>query len=368
MQAATDPDHAPSPSAGPRLRIVLAVRSDGFAGVEQYVATVAADLARRNHEVVAIGGDPVSMGRVLRASGVEHFAARRSLDVANALCRHARRADVVHVHMTAAEAAAAVAWPLVHAPVVATRHFARRRGSGLPARLGATLVRRRLAAQISISRFVGRCIGEPSEVVLNGVPDAPPVDPSARVVLVAQRLEQEKRTHDALLAWERSGLAALGWQLWIAGIGSEREALEAVARRQPGEAVRFLGYRADLDQLRAEAGLFLATAPAEPFGLSVAEAMAAGLPVIAAGGGGHLETVGAVRPDLLYAPGSVDECSTRLRALADDVDARRAAGVDLRAFQQKALSVQQHVDALLGVYERVIAKRHDGAERVHRST
>ena len=42
------------------------------------------------------------------------------------------------------------------------------------------------------------------------------------------------------------------------------------------------------------AGVLLAPRTDEAFGLSVVEAMARGLPVVAAGSGAHLETVGSV--------------------------------------------------------------------------
>ncbi len=56
--------------------------------------------------------------------------------------------------------------------------------------------------------------------------------------------------------------------------------------------MELVGHVAETDALLAGASILLAPAPREPFGLSVVEAMAHGLPVVAAGGGAHLETVG----------------------------------------------------------------------------
>ena len=287
-------------SRAPRLRIVHAVRSAGFAGVENYVATVARLLAARGHDIVAIGGDPIAMRGVLLGSGVVHYPATHAHEVTAALLRTARHADLVHVHMTAAEWAAVLAWPAVHAPLVATRHFAARRGGTRVVHFASRLVRQRLALQISISKFVAAEVGEPTETVLNGVADDDPIDPVDRVVLVAQRLEPDKRTIDALEAWFASGLEKDGWLLAIAGDGSERPQLEAVVRQKGIRSVTFLGRCSDPPRPQASSRIFLATAPRDGFGLSVAEAMAAGLPVVACGAGGHLETVGAARPDLLY--------------------------------------------------------------------
>jgi glycosyltransferase involved in cell wall biosynthesis len=183
--------------------------------------------------------------------------------------------------------------------------------------------------------------------------------------LVAQRLEPEKHTRDALEAWRASGLASDGWILRIAGDGSERGALEREAIDRELLAVEFLGHRADLPDLRRVSGILLATAAREPFGLSVAEAMAAGMPVVAAGSGGHLETVGAARPDLVYVPGDPHAAARTLRTLADDLEARRSAGHDLRAFQQRELNLDRHVDALVELYRGLPMRRRlrQNAER-----
>jgi glycosyltransferase involved in cell wall biosynthesis len=72
------------------------------------------------------------------------------------------------------------------------------------------------------------------------------------------------------------------------GAGPERKALEAIA----GDTIRFLGRVDDaaLSDLYAQARAFLFAAE-EDFGIALVEAQAYGLPVIAYGRGGALETV-----------------------------------------------------------------------------
>lgn len=339
-----------------RLRVVHAVQSNTFAGVEHYVASVCSALAARGHEVVVIASHPEPMEHALVGAPVRVVPGSGTIGMALAIARHSRHADAVHVHMTAAEVAATLARSVVHTPIVATRHFPRRRGSSLMGRLAAPVVTKVVATELAISQFVADAVRESTEVVLNGVADEDPADAVAPVVLVAQRLEPEKQTRDAVDAWIASALADEGWELWIAGDGSEREWLETFVKERPGLRVRFLGYRRDLVGLRHVAGIFLATAPAEPFGLSVAEAMAAGLPVVAAGAGGHLETVGAARPDLLYPPGDTESCARLLRRLASDVALRQRAGRELRAFQQRALGLDRQVDQLIAQYRRLLTE------------
>ncbi|MCU1459185.1 MAG: glycosyltransferase [Actinomycetia bacterium] len=343
------------------MRVVHVVATDAFAGVERYVTTVTRELAARGHEVTVVGGDQVRIGEALAGSGAHCVEGGRVHEAARALLRVGRGADLLHLHMTAAESAALMTWPLVRTPAICTRHFAARRGSSAAGHVAALLIPRRLSLQIAISRFVAASAGGGTVTILNGVPDAPATDPASHTVLVVQRLEREKHTHEALVAWAASGLADDGWELLIAGHGAERSSLEEAGRRLQLRNVTFLGARPDVADLRARAGMVLATAPAEPFGLSVVEAMAAGLPVVAADGGAHVETVGAVRPDHLYAPGAPDECAVLLRRLAGSLDLRRAAGTELRAFQQASLGVARHVDALEASYREVLAARGPSA-------
>jgi glycosyltransferase involved in cell wall biosynthesis len=259
--------------------------------------------------------------------------------------------------MTAAELAAVAAGPAHRAPVVATRHFAQTRGSSAPARVVGRVLTRQLAAQLAVSRFVADSIEGTSVVAHPGTPDVgdgPGGPDRERLVLVAQRLEPEKRTDLALDAWRRSGLSADGWRLVVAGAGQELARLQAQAERLGvAGSVDFLGARSDVDALLRRAAILLAPRPDEAFGLSVVEAMAAGLPVVAAAGGGHLETVGAVEGAAVYEPFDTGQAGRLLADLAADPDRRTAYGAALQAAQRERFSVGRHVDATLDLYESV---------------
>jgi glycosyltransferase involved in cell wall biosynthesis len=217
------------------------------------------------------------------------------------------------------------------------------------------MIRRTLAAELTVSASAAKHCSGPVHVVLSGVPDSPAIDPAGSVVLVAQRLEREKATTEALDAWSLSGLGFQGWELWIAGDGEEREALERrVARDQLG-GVRFLGHVADLSQLRRSSAVFLATSPVDSFGLAVAEAMAAGLPVVASAGGGHFETIGRATPEFLYPPGAADDCARLLNVLAHDAELRRRTGARAQSFQRSHLNLSTHVDRIMSIYRDVLS-------------
>lgn len=334
-----------------RLRIVHVVCTDAFAGVERHVATLAAGLAGHGCDVTVVGGDGGTLRPLLAADDVA-WRAGTSVPAALTALLRLRRADIVHAHMTKAELAAVLAGPIIGAKVVATRHFARSRGSSLPVRVGGRWVASRLAAQVAVSRYVAGNAGDATLVIPPGTSRLPVGDAARRpVVLVAQRLEPEKRTDLAVEAWQRSGLAGDGWELWIAGDGHERPRLEALASELGVAAsCRFLGHRRDVADLQRRAGMLLAPCPVEAFGLSVVEAMAAGLPVVAAARGGHLETIGRHPEAALYPPDDPVAAARLLCHLAADPDRRARYGDELRALHDRELSPEQQVTATLDLY------------------
>jgi glycosyltransferase involved in cell wall biosynthesis len=83
------------------------------------------------------------------------------------------------------------------------------------------------------------------------------------------------------------------------------------------------------------------------------EAMAAGVPVLAARMGGLPELVG---PERCVAPGDPDALAERLRALWDDPDRRLAEGEALLSRARQRHSEERYLRELLELYERVSAR------------
>lgn len=336
---------------GRPLSVAHVVVTDGFAGAERYVCQVARELDRRGHRVVTIGGDPVRMRSELPGR-VANRQAAHLLSAAVALAS-TRDLDLVHVHMTAAEGAAWLARPLLRAPVVATRHFAQGRGSNPVNRVLARMTSRVVSYDIAISQFVAESIGSPSVVIPNGVPDRSQAALEAPTVVMLQRLDAEKASDLGIRAFAGSGLAQMGWQLVVAGQGQLRPSL----LRLVGELgltghVDLVGQVARTDQLLAESSILLAPAPLEPFGLSVVEGMAHGLPVVAAAGGAHLETVGA--DGLLFPPGDAGAAADTLARLGADAGRRHAVGRTLRRRQQERYTLSLHVNRLECLYRHTV--------------
>jgi glycosyltransferase involved in cell wall biosynthesis len=143
--------------------------------------------------------------------------------------------------------------------------------------------------------------------------------------LVVSRLAPEKGVDVAIDACRAAGITLL-----IAGDGPERGALEAhaaAARGVAGATVRFAGHvdDAELAELRARASIALVPSrSAETFGLAAAEAMAAGLPVVASRVGALAELV---EGDALVPPGDAAALAGAIERLAGD----RGAGERGRA-------------------------------------
>lgn len=342
------------PGAGPGPDVVHVVCTDAFAGVERYVTTLARTQDDAGTRVLVLGGSPDRMPVELAGTRVGWASAGTVRRTARTL--RALRPQVVHAHMTAAELAAVLA---ARAPVVVTRHFAARRGSSATARAAGRFVTRRVAAQVAISTFVADRVEGPSTVAHPGVPtveasDTLPPAGRAPVVLIAQRLEPEKRTALGLHLWAASGLADHGWRLDIAGDGVERPHLTALADRLGlGGSVRFLGARPDADALMSRAAVLLAPRPDEPYGLSVVEAMAHATPVVAARGGGHDETVGTVPGAVLVDPGDPAAAGAALAALALDPARRADYGTRLQDAQRTRFDLAAHADQVAAVYRTV---------------
>jgi glycosyltransferase involved in cell wall biosynthesis len=342
-------------AGGVELRIVQVVCTAEFAGVERALTYVAPELARRGHEVTVVGGDPVRMAPAFGAAGVEYVAAADLVHAARSIARLRPRADVVHSHMTSADLAAIGTKPAHHAATVSTLHFAQPRGRDRARRVAYRGLPPFLDRQIAISHFVAERCETPTVVVPNGVPtrDVPSIE-RGPIVLVAQRLEQEKDTALALRIWARSSLRTEGWSMEIAGRGSEQSTLRSLARSLGvDDSVSFLGFVDDVGARMDRASVLLATAPAEPFGLSVVEAMAAGLPVLAADGGGHHEVLAGFDGQLFRA-GDSDAGTIALDALAGDAAALAAAQRRGRERFEAEYTIEKHVDRLVDVYEGAV--------------
>jgi glycosyltransferase involved in cell wall biosynthesis len=157
--------------------------------------------------------------------------------------------------------------------------------------------------------------------------------------LVVSRLAPEKGIDVAIDACRAAGMP-----LVVAGEGPERASLLA---RAGGAEVRFVGHVDDTELATLRAGAAVALVPsrsAETFGLAAAEAMAAGLPVVASRVGALGELVEEAG---LVPAGDVDALAQAIDRLAGD----RAAGARGLERVRALCSPQAVARALADVYE-----------------
>jgi glycosyltransferase involved in cell wall biosynthesis len=163
--------------------------------------------------------------------------------------------------------------------------------------------------------------------------------PAGAYALVVSRLSPEKGVDVAVDACRMAGIP-----LVVAGDGPE---VAALRERAGGAAVRFVGRVDDTELAELRAGASIALVPsrsAETFGMAAAEAMAAGLPVVASRVGALPELV---EPDALVPSGDAGALARAIGRLAGD----RAAGE--RGLQRiRAVCAPEVVaGALAGVYD-----------------
>jgi glycosyltransferase involved in cell wall biosynthesis len=82
--------------------------------------------------------------------------------------------------------------------------------------------------------------------------------------------------------------------------------------------------------------------------------MAAGLPVVAAAGGGHLETVGVCPDAALFEPGDVDGAAFQLRSLGAHEGRRQIYGQKLQAIQREHFDSSAQAEQMVAIYRALV--------------
>lgn len=138
------------------------------------------------------------------------------------------------------------------------------------------------------------------------------------------------------------------------GQGPLREQLEAAAReRKLGDVVRFAGFRSDLSRWLGALDLLVHPALAEGLGVSLLQASAAGVPIVACRAGGMPEAVADGVSGMIVPPGDVGALAQALRQLIDDPALRQRLGAQGRVRIEKEFSVGAMVEGNLAVYREL---------------
>jgi glycosyltransferase involved in cell wall biosynthesis len=193
----------------------------------------------------------------------------------------------------------------------------------------------------------GRIVVRPHSCADPGVRHVPPS--ASTVVLFVGRLTPEKGVRELLDAW--ASARPPGLELVLVGEGPLRADLE---RRQVPRT-RLLGWRPSVEVrqlMLSSRALVFPSVWYEPFGMSIVEAMAAGLPVLASDRGAPPELVRDLGPRWTVTAGDTDAWAGALAQLRDDRDvddtgSRARDGWEARYSEAAAL------EALTDIYESV---------------
>jgi glycosyltransferase involved in cell wall biosynthesis len=166
-------------------------------------------------------------------------------------------------------------------------------------------------------------------------------NPDEPIIGVVGRVDPEKGIRTVLQAMTRLNGPAQRSHLAVIGApalddGSYEAALRAEAADMLGERCRFVGAVDEVPAVLRSLDVLVNASTSEPFGLSVLEAQASGVPVIGTASGGIPEFVTDGETGLLVAPGRPDDLAAELNrlletsGLRDDLSGKARRGVVAR--------------------------------------
>ncbi|MEV6872767.1 glycosyltransferase [Amycolatopsis sp. NPDC051128] len=250
-------------------------------------------------------------------------------------------------------------------PLPAVKHGCYRGSSAATVPMAASMIANRRRWWTGVSRFFCISAAQRDLLVSAGMPGERMAvkhnfvtDPGVRRtgdgahLLFLGRITEEKGVGLLMRAWDRLG-GALGIPLVIAGTGPMQEEVATWAAGRPDVSYVGLRNKAECRALTADAVAVVAPSTwLEAFGLVVVEAMAAGVPTVAAAHGAFPELVDDGVTGLLHQPNDAASLADRLRAVAGDRN--REMGDAARVRYEKDFTPAVGLDRLVTGYEAAI--------------
>lgn len=351
----------------------------GVGGAQAYVAALAPALARRYDVVVAAGGEG-PLREAVEAAGARYVPLRwvgrsvgwRDLPGLLELVRLFRRERAVAVHLNSSKIGLlgrVAAWlarvPVrlftVHGWAFAAHHGAAARAYRLAERAARPFATMLVCPVEQVRRMgieAGTCDPARSVVIPNAVDAAAApraaLDADVPTIVSVGRLHEPKDF--VTLARALGGLPAGAFRAEIVGDGPDRPDVEReLAAGGAAGAVELAGERDDVPARLAAADVFVLSSRSECMPISVLEAMAAGLPVVATAVGGLPEMVVDGETGFLVAAGDADALRAALARLVADPALRRRMGAAGRRRVEERFDLPGFEAAHLELYERELA-------------
>ena len=291
------------------------------------------------------------------------FRLRRFLDE--------REISVIHSHGFGAGLYSRALHLLTGCPCIHTHHGFLLAGPGPLARVFRLLIEAVLSlatnvyAAVSPSEYrrMARCLWWARKrmmLVSNGLGSVPVPGPPANDftgplrVLTASRLVDQKdplALCDIAAALRRRNILSR-FRFLVVGDGPLHAALRsAIERAGLTDAFELAGATENPRPYYESAHLYISTAKDEGLPLSVLDAMAYGLPVVATAIGPHRDLVAHQQSGLLFHPGNYDEAAEQLMTLAGDWEKRSAFGLRAREIALAEYNPQRMIAGYEHCYE-----------------
>lgn len=288
-----------------------------------------------------------------------------------------KRVDVVHCHNRKALLYGGLAGTLApRTRLVYTKHGASHWDGGPTALLGR-FVMRRSRAVVAVSQDIERGVragnwasGQRLHTVLNGVdleqfrPRADRAEvrqsigipTTALVVGTVARLSPEKDQATLLRAFAQVAMALPEARLLLVGDGALRAELEALARElRISERTHLLGERTDVAELLGAMDVFCLPSLTEGTSLTLLEAMATGLPVVATAVGGTPEVVAHETSGLLVEAGRPERLAEALCRVLQNGTLGARFGAAGREIVGERYSMQRMVERYAAIYQQILS-------------
>jgi len=182
------------------------------------------------------------------------------------------------------------------------------------------------------------------------------VGAGAFVAATVARLDPVKDLHTMLEGFAIVRRSAPNARLVIVGDGPERGSLsERATAADLAGAVEFLGYRSDVREILAAADLYLNTSISEGISLTVLEAMAAGVPVVATAAGGTPEVLADGDSGILVPVRDPLRLAGAITALIGDGPRRATLAIAARRRLESLFTIERMVTEYARLYQRLLA-------------
>lgn len=221
--------------------------------------------------------------------------------------------------------------------------------------------RRAVSAYVACSEFQRRKLvaaGLPQDRLLVKphfvAPDPGPRSGVGAYGVFVGRLAAEKGVRTLLAAWR----SLPDVPLKLVGTGPLADEARAAVQRAGCTAVELVGELARpavFAVLKAARFLVFPSEGYETFGMSIVEAFACGVPVLASRLGAMAELVADGRTGLHFAPGDASDLAATVRRAWDDPDASASLGLAARAEYEAKYTADRNYEMLLEIYVRAAA-------------